>query len=973
MRRREQLFRTASELGTDYAYAFRVEPDGQVVWEWITGVFTRITGFSHEEVEARGGGFNLIHPDDMPAALQRVQTLLAGKSDVSEYRIITKSGDVRWLRDHGRPEWDTQQGRVVRICGAAQDITDRKRAEEAVRGSEKRFRALIEKSTDGIALLDAKGTIFYASPSLSRILGYTEDEFVGRSAFERMHPDDLRSTRGLMMELLDMPAGSNGAQYRYLHKDGSWRWLESVGTNLLAERGVNAIVINFRDITDRRQAEMALAQALRQRENVMETIPDVLYTIDRDANLVDWNRRFEAVTGLSSEQMRGRSALAFFVEEDRERVAAAIGAAFAGYGEVEAFLIGAGGALVPYHFSGVPLRDETGNILGLTGVGRDITERRRAEQRTAVLLEVATDISTAMDLGEIFSRVLRRTAEAIPCDGVVVFHVDPTDGFTRMIAEYGVPAELRPTAEALAFPPDQPFGGRLARGEDLVINDLNQQPWLSREFCERFHLMALVGAPMHVRGRGLGTLAAFNSQSDGQFRSDQVDLLRGIAGQLAVAMESSQLYRKQQEEAAVSAALARVGREMIALLDTPSLLQRICQLTTEVLGCDYSHIWLLQPEEDVYTIAAEHGDSVEHWESLRMVKLPRERISPLLEGLDRDDLVNVDIPSFGDASLGGMPSLYGITVSMMLALRRGGSIVGLYTAGYRGRQQPFSPLHERIARGIAQLGSLALESALLVEKLARANRLKSDFVATMSHELRTPLNIIMGYHDLLLEGAFGELVPKQVEVLRTAEKNTRTLLELITATLDMSRLESGRVSLDLSDVVLSDLLREVNDELRELCDRKPEVQLSWQIDAPARRLVTDVVKLKIALKNLINNAIKFTDQGSVFVEVAERPDAIEISVSDTGIGIAPEDLKVIFEPFRQVDGSSTRRYGGVGLGLYIVHHLLGMLGATITVESEVNRGSRFRVWLPNRLYATAQQEGDPLPPDNQPREPVPDC
>ena len=959
LRKREQHFRTASELGADYAYAFRVEPNGQVVSEWITGVFTHITGFTPEEVEARGGGFNLIHPDDMPAGLRRVQTLLAGKSDVSEYRIITKGGDVRWVRDHGRPEWDPRQGRVVRICGAAQDITDRKRAEEALRDSEDRFRALIEKSTDGIALLDAKGTIVYASPSLSRILGYSEDEFVGCNAFERMHPDDVRLTGDLMMELLDTPGRSNSAHYRYLHKDGSWRWIESVGTNLLAERGVNAVVINFRDITDRRRSEIDLAQALRQRENVMETIPDVLYTIDRDGNVVDWNRRFEAVTGLSSEQITGRSALDFFVEEDRERVATAIGMAFAdGYGEVEALLVGAGGTLVPHHFSGVPLRDEKENIIGLTGVGRDITERRRAEQRTAVLLEIAMDISTTTDIGEIFSRVLRRTAEAIPCDGVVVFHVDPTDGFTRMIAEHGVPAELRPTAEALAFPPDQPFGGRLARGETLVINNVNQQPWLSQEFCELFHLTALVGAPLHVHGRGLGTLAAFNSQSNGQFRSDQVDLLRGIARQLAVAMESSQLHRKQQEEAAVSAALARVGREMIALLDTPSLLQRICQLTTEVLGCDYSHIWLLQPEEDVYTTAALHGDPVEHQESLRMVKLPRERISPLLEVLDRDDLVNVNMSTFRGASLGAMPSHYGITVSMMLALRRGGSIVGLYTAGYRGRQQLFSPLQERIARGIAQLGSLALESALLVEQLDRANRLKSDFVATMSHELRTPLNIIMGYHDLLLEGVFGELTPEQGEVLRTAEKNARQLLELITATLDMSRLESGRLSIDLSDVVLSDLLREVNDELRDPCDRKPAVQLSWQNDASERRLVTDAVKLKIALKNLINNAIKFTDHGSVLVAVAERADAIEISVSDTGIGIAPENLKVIFEPFRQVDGSSTRRYGGIGLGLYIVGHLLEMLGATITVESEVNCGSTFRIRLPNRFGAAPHQEDD---------------
>jgi len=536
--------------------------------------------------------------------------------------------------------------------------------------------------------------------------------------------------------------------------------------------------------------------------------------------------------------------------------------------------------------------------------------------------------------------------EALSSNGVAVFHGDPASNVTRMIAHSGLAPELLAVAEALEFPPDQPFDGRLRRGETVVIDDMTTQPWLSSALYTRFHIGALVAAPLQVRGRGLGALVAFSTEAGRSFRPDHVELFRGIAGQLAIAMESTELYHRQQEEAEVSAALARVGRELIALLDTPVLLDRLCQLTTEVLGCDYSHIWLWQLHEHAFAAVANHGDPPEHWEALRTVRLSRQLIAPLLDRLHTESLVNVNMSTFGSTNLGSMPSQYGITVSLIAALQRGGEVVGLYTAGYRGRTEPFGAQQVRTARGIAQLGSLALESARLIEELEHANRLKSEFVATMSHELRTPINIIMGYHELLLDGVFGALAGEQSDTLRRAEKAAKALLELITATLDMSRLESGRVEPDVSAVNLSEVIRNVDAETRELHDKKPEVRFAWRIEAPLPLIWTDEVKLKVVLKNLINNAIKFTDEGSVVVGVHPQPAGIEFSVTDTGAGIDPALHAEIFEAFRQVDSSSTRRYGGVGLGLYIVRRLVDLLGGTITVESAIGRGSTFRVSLP---------------------------
>jgi len=240
---------------------------------------------------------------------------------------------------------------------------------------------------------------------------------------------------------------------------------------------------------------------------------------------------------------------------------------------------------------------------------------------------------------------------------------------------------------------------------------------------------------------------------------------------------------------------------------------------------------------------------------------------------------------------------------------------------------------------------MALQNARLVEELELANQFKSHFVATMSHELRTPLNVIIGYHDLLLEGTFGSLSEEQSYILRRAHRSARELLDLINATLDLSRYEAKRIPLEIRDVSVGELVDEVMRETWELPD-KPALSVEWDVAEDIPPLRTDRVKLKMVLKNLIGNAIKFTEEGTVSIEVQARDGAVEFCVRDTGIGIPPEAVAVIFEPFRQADSSTTARYGGTGLGLYIVHRLLDILGGSITVASEVGAGSAFRVCLP---------------------------
>jgi signal transduction histidine kinase len=234
------------------------------------------------------------------------------------------------------------------------------------------------------------------------------------------------------------------------------------------------------------------------------------------------------------------------------------------------------------------------------------------------------------------------------------------------------------------------------------------------------------------------------------------------------------------------------------------------------------------------------------------------------------------------------------------------------------------------------------------ERMARehaesADRIKSDFLSIVSHELRTPLVSIIGFNDLLFDGVAGKLSEEQVDALKKIDNNSKRLLELINAILDFSRL--GAKSVEVKEIDVSDLIEEIKSETQSLTSESG-LNFIWKVNPDLPHIHTDPAKLKVVFKNLINNAVKFTEKGSVTVDVNKSGRGIEISVSDTGIGIAQENLPVIFEPFRQSENPLTRRHGGVGLGLYIVKRLLELLGGSIKVESEVGKGSTFRVWIP---------------------------
>lgn len=248
----------------------------------------------------------------------------------------------------------------------------------------------------------------------------------------------------------------------------------------------------------------------------------------------------------------------------------------------------------------------------------------------------------------------------------------------------------------------------------------------------------------------------------------------------------------------------------------------------------------------------------------------------------------------------------------------------------------------------AQLQLSSERISLANAELARAARLKDEFLAGMSHELRTPLNAVLGLSEALLEEVYGNLTPLQRNSLQTIEKSGQHLLALINDILDLSKIESGKMELDLTPVSVRSLCESSIAFIKQQANHK-QIKLSYQIDETLTGLQADERRLRQALINLLSNAVKFTpDHGCVTLQVSadRQREIVEFSIVDTGIGIAREHMDRLFQPFVQLDSSLSRRYDGTGLGLALVRRIMELHGGSIALDSEVGKGSRFTIVLP---------------------------
>ncbi len=567
------------------------------------------------------------------------------------------------------------------------------------------------------------------------------------------------------------------------------------------------------------------------------------------------------------------------------------------------------GTLIPISLSVSPILDDTGRVIGASKIARDISGQVAAgiaSRRLAAVVESTDDAIITKDLEGVIT-AWNAAAERI-------FGYTAAEAIGRSIRML-IPAELQGEEDLVL--------GKIRAGEKLDHYETVRM----RKDGRRISISLTVSPLRNERGEVVGASK----------------IARDIS-------ERSRLLAAANEHAANTQKLGEVGAVVASTLDREEIVQKVTDIARDLTRAEFGAFFynLTDPESGnaymLYTLSGASRAAFANFPNPRATAV----FAPTFEGKGpvRLDDVTQD-PRYGkSAPYFGMPPGH-LQVRSYLAVPVkgvGGDVIGGLFFGHSevGR---FTAQHEQLALGVAAWASVALQNAQLYADAQEANRMKDEFLAVLSHELRTPLNAIVGYSRLLRAGILsGE---KATRGLETLERNAGWLTQIVEDVLDVSRIVSGKIRLDVQPVELPVIVDNAVATIKPAADAKG-VRVQTVIDPNVGPVSGDPARLQQVVWNLVSNAVKFTPKkGRVQVRLELVNSHVEIVVSDTGIGIRPDFLPFVFERFRQADASTTRKTGGLGLGLAIVRHIVEMHGGTVDASSAgEGKGATFRVDLP---------------------------
>jgi two-component system, NtrC family, sensor kinase len=480
-------------------------------------------------------------------------------------------------------------------------------------------------------------------------------------------------------------------------------------------------------------------------------------------------------------------------------------------------------------------------------------------------------------------------------------------------------------------------------------------------FAKRLGARTTLGVPLLREGTAVGTIQLRRADVN-PFTDKQIQLLQTFADQAVIAIENVRLFKELEartqdltRSVGELQALGEVGQAISSTLDLRTVLSTIVARATQLSGTDAGVIYEYDEQREVFVPRATEHLEAEIVETMLATPVRKGegatgRLAEIQEPIQVPDILAAP----AESRVRGALVRAGYRALLAVPLVRDDHLLGGLTV-IRKATGEFAPEVIDLLRTFATQSALAIQNARLfleIEDKSRqlevASQHKSEFLANMSHELRTPLNAIIGFSEVLTDRMFGELNEKQEEYLKDIYASGTHLLSLINDILDLSKIEAGRMELELTDFDLPQAIDNALMLIRERAGRR-SLTLHKDVDAGVSQVQGDERKIRQVVLNLLSNAIKFTPEGGrIELAVVPKDGCVEVSVNDTGVGIAPDDQEKVFEEFSQV-GTADKKAEGTGLGLTLCRKFIELHGGRIWVKSELGAGSTFSFTIPVRI------------------------